>query len=192
MKVFWSISLAVYLVAAAAAQQPSSSHARPPFQPFDGDATLAYYLRQADWVVVATLKTPVDGFVGGGVIGRAGDPLISAAGAGGEKEGDQVLKGHPPETPLLLIDLCFLYVNEGGKPVTGIVKFPPSQPENPAPFGYRQGAKYIFFLRALPTDYKSEYNGKSAVACTADPWMGCLPYSDALALGLRQVATASK
>ena len=192
MKVFWSICLVVCLVAAASAQQPESDHAQPPFQPFGGSETLACYLRQADWVVVATLKTPVNGFVGGGMIGSPGHPVLSAACTGAEIEVHEVLKGHPPTTPLLLIDLCFFYVNEGIKPVTGIVEFQPAQPENHAPFGYRQGAKYVFFLRMLPADYKSEYNGKPAVACTADPWMGCLPYSDAFALGLRQAATVSK
>ena len=191
MKTLRFISLALCLAATASAQQPASN-GTPPFQPFDGTSTLAYYLQQADWVVVGTLKTPVDGFVGGGMIGSPDHPVLASATAGAEIEVQEVLKGKPPQTPTLLIDLCFLYVNAGVTPATGITKIQSSQPADPAPFGYRPGAKYIFFLRTLPTDYKSEYNGKPAVASTANPWIGCLPYSDALVLGLRQAVAASK
>ena len=170
----------------AVAQQPAAEVVHGPF---DGAPTLDYCLRRSDWVVVGTLKTRVDGFVGGGRIGSPGKPVLAAAESGAEIEVLEVLKGNLPAERNLPIELCFFYVSEGVKPANGVVfnsGKPQDQPEDSAPFGYRQGAKYIFFLQKFPAGDTAGCNGKLALARTTDPWFGVLPFSEALVLGLKE------
>lgn len=190
MKAFTVLCLIVWTIVVMAFVEHSTAGEEK--NPYNGEAVIALCLQKSDWVVVGTFKRPVEEGVGvgGGAIAEPNVPVLRSISITADVEVQEIIKGEAlPDRPAL-IELCYLVADEVIKPVVGSIRL--DSQAKVVPPRYDGGKKYILFLQKYPPGSMASANGRVCTARTTDPWVGVLPYNEAFALALREVASATR